>query len=192
MTDNELIQTLQCCNTDGHPNCNTCPLNEHPACSNIMKSSAINRLKTLMFENAELWWQLHKEIYKREEVESENERLKAGKDTNVPTKWVSVKERLPKKYGRYLILLENGDIFDAEFEVDCNNTFGLWRAEYDPDKFGFLGSEWDEIKSVTHWMPLPEPPSTTEEWHNVCLHAEKGIVCPKPTDFCSYGERKEG
>lgn len=30
----------------------------------------------------------------------------------------------------------------------------------------------------------------TEEWHNVCLHAEKGIVCPEPTDFCSYGERK--
>ena len=32
----------------------------------------------------------------------------------------------------------------------------------------------------------------TEEWHNVCLHAEKGIVCPEAEDFCSYGKRKSG
>lgn len=129
MTDEELIQALRCCNTDNHPNCNT-----------IMKSSAINRLETLMFENAELWWQIHKEIYKREEIEDENERLKAGKDTNVPAKWVSVKEHLPPKPGRYLAY-SSCDKYLVVLEYQGAN---FW-----VDDIGV-------IHKPTHWMPLPD------------------------------------
>lgn len=41
-------------------------------------------------------------------------------------------------------------------------------------------------KDCVYFKTLPE------DDYNICLHAEKGIVCPEPTDFCSYGEQREG
>ena len=63
-------------------------------------------------------------------------------------KWISVKEKLPKKEGKYLIYTKNltgykpleENIFIAIFY--CND----WIFKY-----------WED-NDVTHWMPLPEPP----------------------------------
>lgn len=30
------------------------------------------------------------------------------------------------------------------------------------------------------------------EEFSICIHPVKGLVCPDPDDFCSYGERRDG
>jgi Lar family restriction alleviation protein len=56
--------------------------------------------------------------------------------------WVPVKERLPRQGER--VLISNGD------EVLCGRWFdGHWREQ---------GQAFSTDLSVTHWMPLPEPP----------------------------------
>ena len=77
--------------------------------------------------------------------------------------WISVKERLPEKDGKYLV---------------CRRLYGGWWRETlefakdarKVDKYDFYrgwknvwywyDSEWGHltIDDVTHWMPLPEPP----------------------------------
>lgn len=83
---------------------------------------------------------------------AENEHLREV--TKMMPKWRPASEP-PEEYCRCLVLLESGDICDVEFEVDCNNTFGIWQAMYGYDTLGFLDSEWYEIETVTHWMPRP-------------------------------------
>jgi hypothetical protein len=53
--------------------------------------------------------------------------------------WISVKERLPEKAGRYLVYGIVGDM-----PLICG-------AHY--DKYNGFGDD-----DFTHWMPLPEPP----------------------------------
>lgn len=59
------------------------------------------------------------------------------------SKWISVKDRLPEKRGRYLCYYK----YEPDSpDVICENTYlgaGLWQSE--PSK-------------ITHWMPLPEEP----------------------------------
>ncbi len=62
--------------------------------------------------------------------------------------WISVKERLPKDYGTHI--------------VACYTTCAVWFMDY-------YGCGWESCYSdgefkihsndVTHWMPLPSPPS---------------------------------
>lgn len=59
--------------------------------------------------------------------------------------WISVKDRLPEKKGRYLICDHKGNIHILNH---CNfyaSPFGVSET-----------NEW--YFGVTHWMPLPEPP----------------------------------
>ena len=59
--------------------------------------------------------------------------------------WISVKDRLPEKNGRYLVY-ENGVVYSAEYEK--NRPDSEWTDDYE----GYLDM------MVSHWMPLPEPP----------------------------------
>ena len=53
------------------------------------------------------------------------------------TEWISVKDRLPEKYGWYL----------------------TWNVRKMMHVTWFLPAKvWDSINPVTHWKPLPEPP----------------------------------
>lgn len=83
-----------------------------------------------------------------------------AKDTNVPSKWISVTERLPEGLDKVLVLFENGTIMDAQYEdcIDDESRFGTYRGYYDPDTLGFVDGEWIPYEGVTHWMPLPEAP----------------------------------
>jgi hypothetical protein len=58
--------------------------------------------------------------------------------------WISVKERLPKESGDYLIT-DTGTCFVSYFDVE-------------EQKWEFFGVEFWKHEEVTHWMPLPEPP----------------------------------
>lgn len=63
--------------------------------------------------------------------------------------WVSVKDKLPEKQGRYLIY--------GRFTCDCPNQVMEAYYLFKPRKFMIDGIY---SKNVTHWMPLPEPPKT--------------------------------
>lgn len=108
-----------------------------------------------------------------------------AKDTDVPSKWISVEERLPesekivlaaaksKTFGWHHVLMV-AHIGYHEFSTE---EYG-WRdyegdTEYDEENDCFWIPEcWYEVNSVedngnwiidsdyevTHWMPLPEPP----------------------------------
>jgi hypothetical protein len=58
--------------------------------------------------------------------------------------WVSVKDRLPEKSGRYLVYAKEGERETHRTIAPFHKAFHLsGRMAY-----------W----KVTHWMPLPEPP----------------------------------
>lgn len=57
------------------------------------------------------------------------------------SKWISVKDRLPESYGKYWVFRGG----KCHTEV-WNNTGWAYNNT-----------------SVTHWMPLPEPPKTEKE-----------------------------
>ena len=54
--------------------------------------------------------------------------------------WISVEDRLPDNNGRVLVYLGN----NHHVKTDTDRYFGYW-------------ARWGE--NVTHWVPLPEPPS---------------------------------
>lgn len=80
--------------------------------------------------------------------------------------WISVKDRLPEKDGQYLIYY-NDDGFRGvwidNFAVNLSNVSYCFKGK---NRSGWFSYELDysgqynyeETTSVTHWMPLPEPP----------------------------------
>jgi hypothetical protein len=69
--------------------------------------------------------------------------------------WISIKERIPKTAGEYLIKKGNS-IKKANFIIDTHpcgvNLYSYgWMYESEPGESG----------PITHWMPLPEEPKIT-------------------------------
>lgn len=80
-------------------------------------------------------------------------------------RWISVTERLPKESGEYLvyICIDDTEPFYGIVPFDADvPAFGRWEEHYDPVTYGWAGSDFVEIRDVTHWMPLPEPPEEAE------------------------------
>ena len=85
-----------------------------------------------------------------------------AKDTNVPS-WIPVSERLPDKDGTYMCFnrgaygkwvqavrfTKDARKFDEyAFKNQWKNQWPMYDSEY-----GYYA-----VGSITHWMPLPEPP----------------------------------
>lgn len=68
-----------------------------------------------------------------------------AKDTDVPSKWIPVTERLPETTCRNLAMTKYG------FQVLAYFTGKEWR--HSPSL---------SVIDVTHWMPMPEPPKEGE------------------------------
>ena len=81
-------------------------------------------------------------------------------------KWIPVTERLPDEDGRYLVSYPLFNIQAwmrvAYFSTDLHRTDsyafpGKWNKRpgfyYSDDEYGDV-----ELKDITHWMPLPQPP----------------------------------
>ena len=66
-------------------------------------------------------------------------------------RWITVGERLPRSYQHVIAF---GDDYDTDKVGPAKFIDGVW---YDQDVIEH-GSEWPELHSVTHWIPLPEPP----------------------------------
>ena len=72
--------------------------------------------------------------------------VQGDKDINVPTKWISVTERLPE---------EKVDCFVNYQHAYCYNDdyWAIGICFYDGEKF-----QLNPAYKVTHWMPIPRPP----------------------------------
>ena len=68
-------------------------------------------------------------------------------------KWISVKDRLPKIRKPVLIYVEYGKIATAYCNNYINKTWGWTDWMRGHHSYG----------SVTHWMPLPDPPKKSME-----------------------------
>ncbi len=70
--------------------------------------------------------------------------------------WISVKERLPEKWGMYLLCYYRQNIKNIDMQViHFDNNKNKFNTEYSDDE-------------PTHWQHLPEPPELKTE----CLHEE--------------------
>lgn len=69
--------------------------------------------------------------------------------------WISVDERLPYKFGKYLIYRESL----------CASYVDILTYDTNQSIWYFFDSEWGDCKvdNVTHWMPLPEAPKGGEQ-----------------------------
>lgn len=70
--------------------------------------------------------------------------------------WISVQERLPEEEGEYLVWRVWAGIAQRSL---------IWFREgewfYGPPELG-LGSIAEHGDQVTHWMPLPSPPTDSQ------------------------------
>ena len=83
-------------------------------------------------------------------------------------KWISVKDRLPNKDGKYLCCWDGYTVGDKFIDIYSFAKNLRKVDEYnfkDENRAGWYDydSEWGycERESVTHWMPLPELPKET-------------------------------
>ena len=73
-----------------------------------------------------------------------------AKDTDVPSKWISVEESMPEPMAWVLCACRA-------------NIIEVLRYDRNIDGWGTAGPNRGYMKSfVTHWMPLPEPPKVQE------------------------------
>ena len=95
---------------------------------------------------------------RRGRAAAEIRRLTAERDA----KWISVKDRLPEKYGTYLVYLGMPDKLAYGSGVHTAWYYdGTKDFSFSLNTAVMLGENCStKIKSasVTHWMPLPEPP----------------------------------
>ena len=83
----------------------------------------------------------HREHY--DSLEEVNEACRMGMEALERQRWIPVSERLPND-GEFVLTYKNG-----QFEVQ----------EYEKRRNGWISGDWFwSLCTVTHWMPLPEPP----------------------------------
>lgn len=70
-----------------------------------------------------------------------------GTDSNVPTKWISVKDRLPDPFVFVLVQMPGEKPFPTVREGFISND-GIWQSAMFRREPG----------EVTHWQPMPQPP----------------------------------
>lgn len=70
-----------------------------------------------------------------------------AKDNNVPSTWISVKERLPEPFVSVLVQMPGEQPFPTVREGFISKDV-IWQSAMFRREPG----------EVTHWMPLPEPP----------------------------------
>lgn len=79
--------------------------------------------------------------------------IKGQLETTLESNWISVKDRLPDEDGEYLISMYHRFMIGGIYKKYTGRFVAKYYAEY---------KEWrimnDVCTSVTHWMPLPEPP----------------------------------
>lgn len=132
---------------------------------------------------AENWKHLYEQMKKM--VEMYQDEVVPGLRELLNQKWIPVTERLPDTFGEYIVAV-----------LDVSGERYSDYADFDPYaqrwKTGlFLGVK----DKVTHWMPLPEPP--TEEARQDCRYNRNGhctaqkLMPECDPQSCDRGNRHE-
>ena len=98
-----------------------------------------------------------------EHVDAWNRRAETATESS--DKWVSVEERLPELEKSVLLCVRHGDPKQAHFSEAISGYRMTDPEHYTPEEWdneegASFPPEYstDEWGTVTHWMPLPEPP----------------------------------
>lgn len=109
------------------------------------------------------------------EEKSKNIKLKAKPQTFVDIKnsleklkntWIPVSERLPKKYGTYLVAWKPCGMSEGDIIKKCGKPHYYEMLEYDPDDEALWIETIEQAEGeyvILAWMPLPEPYGESEE-----------------------------
>ena len=62
--------------------------------------------------------------------------------------WISVKDRLPPRYKKILVVNGHGYVTISAFVKELDGKW-TWLSE---------SGKYNHINDITHWMPLPEAP----------------------------------
>ena len=89
--------------------------------------------------------------------------VKYSPTVSLPSQWISVKNRLPNADKTKnvheqvtVIVCRNGRVSPMEYERTVVRGKTVYRWRYAWDRL------CDDADSITHWMPLPEPPKQEE------------------------------
>lgn len=85
---------------------------------------------------------------------ADGQKHRFGEDTNVPTKWISVEDRLPEPTQNVLVC----KTFRGKPYVDIGCVIDAETCRCASDEY--IIKPW--LHRLTHWMPLPEPPKGGE------------------------------
>jgi hypothetical protein len=88
---------------------------------------------------------------KWEASEASAEAYKKGFEDGKP-KWISVKDRLPKCFGTFIVAVTEPDKTAYTDSADYDPFLKTWKTS------NYFAKGYE----VTHWMPLPEPPKEVE------------------------------
>ncbi len=138
MTNDEIIKMWRMCQKTRCIECKESIDIGHCMADQITIDDLVDRLEALIAENEHL-----REVAKM-----------IGKDNDVPTKWVSVEERLPEESGLYLTIATESPVrWLHGFESNVGK-FGAW-WDYEPDGTKHEHYRFIESENITHWMPFP-------------------------------------
>lgn len=80
--------------------------------------------------------------------------------------WIPVSERLPEKYGTYLVAWKPCDMSEGDIIKKCGKPHYYEILEYDPDGEALWIETIEQAEGeyvILAWMPMPEPYKESEE-----------------------------
>lgn len=87
-------------------------------------------------------------------------------DGKLSNQWISINDRLPDESGAYLCYCGESFIKTMNIYSFAKNLKQVDKYDFRENKVGwyFYDSDWGfcERTGITHWMPLPEPPTEKE------------------------------
>ena len=96
--------------------------------------------------------------------------------------WISVKDRLPQKSGKYIVCTNRGNVYQTKFYSYPEESGGHWGQK-------------DKGRSITHWRELPEAPDEAERrrMSMTCKHKGKvwdNLWCNVACMYCTSEQER--
>lgn len=100
-------------------------------------------------------------------------------------KWISIEDKLPQCYNSlYLVLADEGDSGGISIQQYADKSLSADKSD-PPSNWYTRGDEglYFLLANITHWMPLPEPPTIAKCANDKC--GKDFTVYRKDKMYCS-------
>ena len=156
-TPEEIKKGLECCTATGY-NCDDCPYVDVQACTYCKLEKSKDAIALIQQLEAELRDAKENHQHTINIAERQKEQIGKLKDVIVKKipRWISVKERLPEGEPTYCLTVNVLTIDGKVLPGFCNH--GKWYVMREEDDYCKDADEGE----VTHWMPMPLPPSSPD------------------------------